>query len=282
LGKESWRFLFSLSFYRMALSSFVFPFILFSASSGKLPTYILPCLPGFAILLAGCVMTYLRSSLDSRFFHGTVRFWTFFLWTSAILAAVVAIGATDARLALLSDADLRNALAALRPALATGAVVNLLFGTALFVVRRKARTVILMTFFAGLAVLSCAINPMIPARIDNGKLPGESIDLVARTSGVDLKNADLIAIPSLGYAVAWTLGRSDVMLTPSPGELRYGVEEAKRHGEPHPFLTTDETLTRIRASKRPVLFFTRPDKEQIPKIKPKRRIIDQNIQLDVF
>jgi len=57
---------------RYALCWFVFPFLLFSISSGKLPTYILPCFPGLAILLSTGITEYLNTQKIYWFNKGVI------------------------------------------------------------------------------------------------------------------------------------------------------------------------------------------------------------------
>ena len=71
--------------YRFALCSAVLPFLFFSASSGKLPTYVLPCFPGVAVLAAGGIAAYFRTGHQNRFFQ-----WVLTVWGA--LLAVAGIG----------------------------------------------------------------------------------------------------------------------------------------------------------------------------------------------
>ncbi len=288
--KDGWKTLLSRPIYRMALCALVLPFILVSLSHGKMITYILPCFPALAILLAGGVMTYLRSSLDGRAFNATIRFWTGVLWAAGAVALIMGVlvvcGATP-----LFPAQVRDLLPALRNLFFVAGIAAILFGTALFFVRHMSRTLILTIFFTGVAAMSCAVTPFISDRIDNGIMPEESIasliqqqEVVAalKQSGVDLAQADVIAAPAFSYAVAWQLKRADVRIYRAPGELRYGCELARRNGEKDPVIQLNEIQSMIAKGERPILYFTSPCKEQLKGLTPKLRLIDQNVQLDVY
>ncbi|MCQ2352131.1 MAG: phospholipid carrier-dependent glycosyltransferase [Victivallaceae bacterium] len=281
IQKEGRKILLTRPIYRMALSLLVFPFILLSCSSGKLFSYILPLYPALAILLAGGVMTYLRSSLDNRTFHATILFWSILLWTAGILAVLAAVFDTP-RFTGGLPADVRQVLPALRILFAVAGCAGILFGSVLFVVRHRSRTLILSLFFTGLAVTAGVTAPFVSDRIDNGIMPEKSIAALLQSSGVKSADAEVIAAPSFGYSVAWKLQRADVRLFSSAGELDYGCAEARKRGEKDPVITRNEVQALIRKGERPVLFFTSPCKQQLQGVTPKQRLIDQNVQLDVF
>ncbi len=71
---------------RFALCWLVFPFLFFSASSGKLGTYILPCYPPLAILGAWGLFKYFGRGAKSAFNRGA--------WFMAGLFTLVALGLT--------------------------------------------------------------------------------------------------------------------------------------------------------------------------------------------
>ncbi|MGB5421476.1 MAG: phospholipid carrier-dependent glycosyltransferase [Desulfobacterales bacterium] len=94
LGAIPWSFLFPAaaiglraagtrhSLYRFAICWLLFPFIFFSASEGKLATYILPCFPPLAVLLAAGIDRYLDAGRRRAFNFG-----------ACILAAVTGLTA---------------------------------------------------------------------------------------------------------------------------------------------------------------------------------------------
>lgn len=60
---------------RFCLCAVVLPFLFFSISSGKLPTYILPCFPFLAVLGAGGIAAYFRTGGTHRAFSVVMSVW---------------------------------------------------------------------------------------------------------------------------------------------------------------------------------------------------------------
>jgi 4-amino-4-deoxy-L-arabinose transferase len=77
---------FQSSFMRFVLCWLVFPFLFFSASSGKLVTYILPCFPPLAILFAKGLQTYFMTDNHKSFNRGAILL--AILWCGVILSFV--------------------------------------------------------------------------------------------------------------------------------------------------------------------------------------------------
>jgi 4-amino-4-deoxy-L-arabinose transferase len=67
-----WRKGFTHPLYRFTACWFIFFFMFFSASSGKLATYILPCFPPLIILLVDGLLTHLEQGKSLLFFGTTV------------------------------------------------------------------------------------------------------------------------------------------------------------------------------------------------------------------
>ena len=72
------------SFFRFTVCWFLFPFLFFSASAGKVETYILPCFPPFTILI---IMGFLRWYV----LPGKEKTFTVNLYISAIIMVIVAV-----------------------------------------------------------------------------------------------------------------------------------------------------------------------------------------------
>lgn len=65
---------------RFCLCAVVLPFLFFSISSGKLPTYILPCFPFLAVLGAGGIAAYFRTGGTHRAFSVVMSVWGGCCW----------------------------------------------------------------------------------------------------------------------------------------------------------------------------------------------------------
>ncbi|MBA4368186.1 MAG: hypothetical protein C0403_11185 [Desulfobacterium sp.] len=78
---------FQSSFMRFVLCWLVFPFLFFSASSGKLVTYILPCFPPLAILFAKGLQTYFMTDNHKSFNRGAIILAA--IWSGVMLTFIL-------------------------------------------------------------------------------------------------------------------------------------------------------------------------------------------------
>lgn len=184
------------------------PFLFFSAASGKLPTYILPCMAPLALLLA-------RYGLDRP--DGTERAFKVngIINISVGAAGLMAIGVFMS--GILTEPVLRPqdwpriGLAAL--IMAAWIVCGRLS------MRRKAGFWLLA---AACPVLMFMLQKIIiPEDLVSSKQPQRFV----HAHLAELENSRFIMAntASLAPGVAWETGRSDIFLTDSPGELEYGV-----------------------------------------------------------
>ena len=139
----NWRGGDALSKLRLfALAWVLFPLLFFSASGSKLPGYILPALPGAALLVGERLAAFLRGEGSARALRAT----------GALMIVLAVAGA----LYELKAAELSRACIALvaAPVVAAGAYV-------LFATKRRVRAVLLVvgvSFLATVLVVSCALE----------------------------------------------------------------------------------------------------------------------------
>jgi len=193
---------------RLAICWLVLPFLLFSASSGKLGTYILPCFPPLAFLIAVGLLTCLGEDDTKGFVIGA---WVLMLGAGSLLIALV--------VALFAVPGICDTVALWKWAIAAA-------GLLLWVVLCRAATT-QRRVHAKLAL--CCAGPVLfmfswhfisAAALPAKKAPGAF--LLSHASGIS-GNSIVIAENDLAGAVCWYYQRSDVILTGGTGEYEYGL-----------------------------------------------------------
>ena len=195
---------------RFALCWLVFPFLFFSASHGKLETYILPCFPALAILVGlGLV----------RYFAGGGR--RLFAWGAGGLAALLVAGAIV--LAILEVG--RSRYAPYGPgervewAFTTAALLAFAVLAVLAVWRREPRARLIL-IVAGAGVLLAAEDFLPAALFEEAHAPEH---FFLRNAPRVARDGPLCASSATVNAVCWYYKRSDVYLVENSGELHYGL-----------------------------------------------------------
>jgi len=193
---------------RLALCWFVLPLLLFSASRGKLGTYILPCFPPLAFLIAVGLLKCLKEN-DTKGF--VVGLWVLMLGAGVLfLALVVALSAVPEmydKVAMwewgIAAAGLALWVVLCRAAIAQpGVDAKLAFccaGPVLFM-------------FSWHFISAAALSPeKAPGAFLRSRAPAPSRDGILITEG------------GLAGAVCWFYNRDNVFLTGRTGEYRYGL-----------------------------------------------------------
>ncbi len=200
-------------FVRYLIIWAVLPFLLFSASSGKLATYVLPCFVPLSILLAAGLERYLAAG-----------------YTSAWRLAAVGVALAFVVVLVLLLAAQNGALGAVpfgageggRLAVFVGSLVVGAAGGVAALASREARTRI-----GGIVVAGAAL--LVPLHFG---LPQQALDNFAPAGAVARyaigSNAVVVSDAPLFGTVAWVLKRTDIYVA-SPGEIEYGLSypEAK-------------------------------------------------------
>jgi len=233
-------------FTRYAWCWVVFPFLFFSASSGKLGTYILPCFPALAFLLALGVLNYLKQP-DHRIFNRTCR------WT-AIVLLVVLIGVAGSQILASSgiteevlsrwfknSADLDTALFRngetgkfiLLIAAVAGWCGGLLLAVKTTDYRKK-----LLWFGAGTALVLAAAHPVCPNLILERKAPGA---FLLRFAGQIRPDDLMVCYNNTFVPASWYYKRNNIYMYHKGGELEYGLNKPEARGR----LLSDEDFKRL-------------------------------------
>jgi 4-amino-4-deoxy-L-arabinose transferase len=234
-------------FVRYLLFWALLPLAFFSASSGKLMTYILPCFAPISILLAvGLAAETRNDGLSvSRWPAATIAalFSLGFLLLIAVQTSILGepIYGQDESLASLS----------MLGALAAGAIVSLL--------AVRWNTAVRQPVLAGLAVvpLFLALSYSLPASLIDEKAPSEFIE----SQGPFGPDAILVADSSLFNALAWTLRRDDVYVF-GLSEVAYGMSYQESQYRELDIAGLLELLDR-NVGRQELVLFTKEERERL-------------------
>jgi len=204
---QSWRNR-RLPVFGFLLLWFLLPLIVFSLSSGKLPTYIMPCLLPLALLM-GHTVTQLLNEARSRT-----------LQVNGMLNVVVATLALAALLYLQTSRKIYENTEMFSLSLAFIALVGWIIANALQSLRP-------LDFWAmpalGIWLLVALLPAAMPSQIVDSKMPDRFIaeHLEGLNQTTSLLSNDLGA----ASALSWLTGRPQVDLYNVIGELKYGLED---------------------------------------------------------
>jgi len=200
-------------FHRFLLCWLIFPFLFFSACRGKLGTYILPCYPPLAILIAVGLLKYLAAGRTQALSRNLRN-------TAVILFIIVAV--------LILIQILETVMPALRiydrSEVWKCAIVAIAISTyALFLLHARdtenfQRKLIL--WYLGPVLLMFSSHFAWPYRFVHEKTPNEFLLHNERRVHPDTV---LVSDNYLTPAVCWCYKRTDVLLIDRGGELTYGL-----------------------------------------------------------
>jgi 4-amino-4-deoxy-L-arabinose transferase len=233
---------------RFAICWFVFPFLFFSASSGKLTTYILPCFPPLAILIAIGLLDYLGEGKEKAFTIGAACF--------SLVILVIATGLILAKALDLSDL---NPYGKGETWKCSVAVVGFITWTIFSLLATRARDYWRKITLYCMAPLLFMFSSqfIVPEKIMQGRAPER---LLLRNSDRISPETILVSDHQLVSAVCWFYKRDDVYLLEDGGELSYGLEydniNRSRLLTAGPF----QQLIKINSGNRPVLLLMETDR----------------------
>ena len=187
---------------------FVLPLIFFSLSSGKLPTYIMPCLFPLALLMGYTVVNWLEQRN------------TQVLRLNGVINTVMGSVALIALIYLQASKELYENTEMFSLSLVYIVLIGWIIANALQVMRP-------LTMWAmpalGIGLLIALLPAAMPAQIVDSKMPDQFIaeHQQALSEASSLLSNDLGA----ASALAWRLKRPQVDLFNTVGELKYGLDD---------------------------------------------------------
>ena len=199
---------------RYAVCWLVFPFLFFSASSGKLATYILPCFAPLAIIMAIAMIAYFRTGC-SKMFNGICGFMTWILLAGAAGFTLYQMLANCKLFPeLYSPAELWK--------WALAVVAVLIWGIGVYAAWHSPKYRLKLAFFMFSPVLMIFLsNYIIPYGILEGKAQGLYLSKFRDRVKPD---SILVVHPNVMHAAAWEFRNSGLLFYSHSGELEYGLK----------------------------------------------------------
>lgn len=188
---------------------FFFPFLFFSASSGKLVTYILPCFPPLAILTA-MGLDAMTQSIKTKIVHYGIIAFALMTALAFILLSGLYLGGPE-----------KTPLHAEQPwkiVLIDGVLVVMFM--VLIASLRALRERKMILYALALPVLLLSAHLVLPSTTLNMVAPG---NLITRNLWKIPQQTSVLASDELALAACWYLKRQDIYLVEGGGELQYGL-----------------------------------------------------------
>lgn len=188
---------------RLSICWLVAPFIFFSASSGKLATYLLPVMPAVAIITARSLFP---TKCNTRL-------------PLTIWAAALAIGASLASFTpgLVQLADEPSKARSLAAILLVATAVAL--GQLIWASRHSG----IMAIAFQMAIISAPMTFLLPRTLLEEKAP---LPFLRSTQNQIPRDMTVVAEGPIAAAVALALGRDDIIIFGESGELEFGLLES--------------------------------------------------------
>ena len=214
---------------RLSICWMVLPFLFFSFSNGKLLTYILPCFPPFAILMAfGLLHVLKKDEQNISFRWGTIG--------TAMLFALVLLAFLYVQ--FFGYHGFRPYSQPWKAVMAVNALVFMILSCG-WAFRSRERIKKMIYFGLSPFLLFLTVHFVLPDRPVKEKTPG--ILLERYSQGIAHDTTIISDVDAIG-AVCWYLKRSDVYVLWRAGELTYGLAYEDAAGR---ILDTQSAVRRI-------------------------------------
>lgn len=209
------KILFSRPLIRYCVTWALFPFIFFSASSGKLATYILPCFPPLAILIAYGLYNSLDKYKKEKLFN-IVNLIVGYLLITALIAAVIYMIVSN----YFNIPKLWNL-----KQLSVGIAAISFWVVLLFYTKNASSPLNKLLLFA--------LAPILAMSLKSYLTPDSALTNIAHEKFINeqskyiTKDTNVIAYQDMIGAVCWYLKRDDIYVYGKPGELEYPLKQTE-------------------------------------------------------
>ena len=203
---------------RLAVCWLALPFLFFSVAKGKLGTYILPCLPPLAILVAQGMLTSFAAGRKTAF-EIVARILSWCLAVAATAFLIYQIGGFGPTLYGPGEGW--------KVALVVGAV-GAWAGMLRLVARRDDSARRILWVAAGPTLLILIANAVEPALIQENRAP--DVFLTRNAERIRAADSRVFAQRGLVQSVCWRFKRADVRLLELSSEFRYGARFSDTEG----------------------------------------------------
>ena len=192
----------------------VLPFLLFSCSSGKLPTYILPCLPPAAILIAAGAEKFFVEERRDKAFHLTLLILAALLPLTLLLVTINMLTRFPAVFFMKED----------WPQILLLAAVSAMSLTGLFLAwKAKARYAKLYLFLIALLPALFASNFVFPTRMKEWQAPSLFLEKVADSGEFPKENTVIVVRREPFQAACLAFRSAEVRMFEKKDEIEYGM-----------------------------------------------------------
>ncbi len=200
----------------------VLPFIFFSLSSGKLATYILPCFPAIAALIAYGLLQQINDNSEDKYFKVLLKIiiYCFVLAIVSILVAQLLMLLKITPLALYDNSEWGKL------SLGIIAVVGwiLLLHIA---IKSPAKSRQYLWFISGSMLAMLVVHFIVPNHVLAAKAPEKF--LLAQEHRIRPETT-IVCYKNLITAVCWYYKRDNVFIYSRGGELEYGLSHPEAQG----------------------------------------------------
>ncbi len=220
------------SFSRFVICWFLLPFLFFSACSGKLIPYILPCFPPLALLFAVALLHYFESNRRKTFD-----------FSACFFGAVTALAALLLAASLNADYPFKPIFGADEPWKGIAAVAGFFIwsGFSFWAAIARKPWKKLWLYGSACVVLLAGSACILPRHVFMERAPGP---LLMENANRVKPRSLLVTDEYLVHAVCWFYKRTDVYLLEKSGELGYGIRH--QASQPSRLLTLKALEMRIK------------------------------------